>query len=154
MTPSMFQFYPVCFRYIFELQHKSRVERRHQKEKEMITILGRSKRNVFGFEASGEISESDIQGVAAQLDEAIKAHGKISWLFVMKTAKYTSLRAMYEDMMWLLKNIKHFDRMAIVGDKKWEKLLIKADGLVFGEKYFDISQLDDAWKYVEGDPKQ
>lgn len=119
----------------------------------MIKILERSKGNVFGFEATGEISESDVRGVASQLDEAIKTYEKINWLFVMKTVKYTSLRAMYEDMMWLLKNIKHFDRMAVVGDKKWEELLIKADSLVFGEKYYDISQLDDAWEYVEGGAK-
>ena len=43
--------------------------------------------------------------------------------------------------------------MAVVGDKKWEELLIKADSLVFGEKYYDISQLDDAWEYVEGGVK-
>jgi hypothetical protein len=120
----------------------------------MIKILERSKGNVFGFEATEGISESDVRDVASQLDEAIKIYGKINWLFVMKTVKYTSLRAMYEDMMWLLKNLKHFDRMAVVGDKKWEELLIKADGLVFGEKYYDISQIDDAWEYVEGGAKQ
>ncbi|MCD4782244.1 MAG: STAS/SEC14 domain-containing protein [Candidatus Eremiobacteraeota bacterium] len=120
----------------------------------MIKILERSKGNVFGFEASGEISESDIKSVAAQMDEAVKKLGKINWLFIVKTTKYTGLRAMYEDMMWMLKNIKHFDRMAIVGDKKWEELLVKADSLIFGEKYFDISQLEDAWKYVEGEAKK
>lgn len=44
----------------------------------------------------------------------------------------------------VFENLKNFDRMAVVGDKKWQELLIKADGLVFGEKYFDISQLDEA----------
>lgn len=116
----------------------------------MIKILERSKGNVFGFETSGEISESDVESVAAKLDEAIEKYGKISWLIVLKTTKYTGLRAMYEDMKWVTKNVRHFDRMAVVGDRKWEELLVKADGFVFGEKYFDISQLDDAWEYVEG----
>ncbi len=40
--------------------------------------------------------------------------------------------------------------MAIVGDKTWEEIIIKADDLVLGEKYFDISQLDEAWEWVEG----
>ena len=40
--------------------------------------------------------------------------------------------------------------MAIVGDKTWEDIIIKADGLVFGEKDFDISQLDEAWEWLEG----
>lgn len=115
----------------------------------MITILERSKGNVFGLEASGEISELDIYEVTKPMDEAVKKYGKINWLLIMKTSKCTSLRAVYEDIMWLLKNLKHFNRMAIVGDKKWEEILIKADSLIFGEKYFDISQLEDAWAYVE-----
>ncbi len=75
---------------------------------------------------------------------------KINWLVVMETAKCTSLRSMYEDMSWLLKYLKHVNKIAVVGDKKWEDLLIKSDGLVFREKYFDASQLDEAWEYVEG----
>lgn len=115
----------------------------------MISILKRSKDNVFGLQASGEITAEDIEQVIPILNEGIKKYGKINWLMIMETGKCTSLRAMYEDMMWLLSNLKHFDRMAIVGNKKWEELLIKADGLVFGEKYFDESELEKAWKYVE-----
>ncbi len=115
----------------------------------MIKILERSKGNVFGLEATGDISKEDLLAVEAKLDEAIKKYGKISWVYVIKSLDYTSIGAMYTDMMWLLKNIKHFDKMAVVGSKKWEELLIKADSLIFGEKYFDISELDKAWEYVE-----
>ncbi len=116
----------------------------------MIEILERSHGNVIGMRASDEISEADIAEVAPKLDALIEQYGKINWLLVMETAKYGTLRAMYEDLMWAMRNLKHFDRMAIVGNKPWEELLIKADGLVFGEKYFDASKLDEAWDYVEG----
>lgn len=116
----------------------------------MIKILERSHDDVFGFEMSEDVSLDDIRRAEVGLNEAIEKYGKISWLVVMKTFKYTSLRAMYEDMMWLLKHLKHFDRMVVVGDKTWQELMIKADSLFFGEKYFDISRLDEAWDYVEG----
>ena len=116
----------------------------------MLTILERSKGNVIGVESSGTITLEEQQKAEEVFDKAIKEHGKINWLYVFRSMKYESLRPMYEDMMWCLKNLKNFDRMAVVGDKKWQELLIKADGLVFGEKYFDISQLDEAWAYVEG----
>ncbi len=115
----------------------------------MLKLLERSKGNVLGFEATGEISVDDIEGVETIAEKTIAEYGKFSWLMVMETTRYISLKALYEDMMWLIKNLRHFDKMAIVGDKKWEELLIKADGLVFGEKYFDISQLEEAWEYVE-----
>jgi len=116
----------------------------------MLTILNRSHENVIGIEASEIITESDIEGIVPHFDALIKKYGKINWLIIIKTSRYATLRAMYEDMMWLIKNLKHFDRMAIVGDKKWEELLIKADDLIFGERYFDVSQMSEAWDYVEG----
>ncbi len=64
------------------------------------------------------------------------------------------MRTRYEEMMWASKNIKHFDRVAIVGNRKWEELLIKVDSLVFGEKYFDITKLNKAWEYIEGGAKK
>lgn len=116
----------------------------------MVKILERSKDNVLGVEATGEVSLEDLKKVEVVFDEAIKKYDKINWLYIIGTMKYTNLRAMYEDMSWLMKNLKHFDRMAVVGDKKWEELMIKTDGFFFGEKYFDITQLEEAWKYVEG----
>ena len=116
----------------------------------MLTILNRSHENIIGIEAVGTISESDIEEIVLYLDERIEKYDKISCLIIITTSGYATLRAMYEDLMWLIKNLKHLDRMAIVGDKKWEELLIKADGLIFGERYFDISEMSEAWNYVEG----
>ena len=116
----------------------------------MWKLLERSKGNVFGFEIEGKVTAEEVEEAAAMMEKAIQEHGKISWLVVWKTTHYTSLKAMYNDASWLLKNVKHFDRMAIVGDKKWEEMLVKADSLFFGEKYFDISQLAEAWQYIEG----
>jgi len=115
----------------------------------MIKFLKKSHDNIFGLEATGEITEKDIIDWETKINKAVKKYGTVNWLFVIKASKFESLKSMYSDMMWLLKNIVHFDKMAIVGDKKWEELLIKADSLAFGEKYFDISQLDQAWDYIE-----
>jgi len=116
----------------------------------MLKVLERSHGNFIGIEVSGEISKEDIAEVTPQLDELIEKYGKISWLFIIKTGRYKTIQAFYDDISWLLKNLKHFDRMAIVGETKTEELLVRADGLLFGEKYFDISAIDDAWKYIEG----
>ena len=115
----------------------------------MIKFLKKSHGNVIGLEAVGEITEKDIAEWEAKINKAIKKYGTVNWLFVLKTTKFESLKSMYSDMKWLLKNYVHFGKMAIVGDKKWQKLMVKADRLAYGEKYFDISQLDEAWDYIE-----
>ncbi|HNX27513.1 MAG TPA: STAS/SEC14 domain-containing protein [Phycisphaerae bacterium] len=116
----------------------------------MIKILERSGGNVIGYQAIGKITEEDMDTCIKYTDEIIKKYSRISWLYIMTDFKGGTWRAIYEDMIWLFKNLKHFDRMAVVGNKKWHELMIKADGLIFGEKYFDISLLEEAWKYVEG----
>jgi hypothetical protein len=116
----------------------------------MIKILDRSKGNVFGLEVTGKITAEDIEKVAAQLKESIDKYGKINWVFIFRDFKGATIKGIYEDIKFALGNLKHFDKMAVVGDKLWLELLIKADGLIFGEKYFDISKLEDAWKYIEG----
>lgn len=119
----------------------------------MVKLLERSKGNVFGFEVSGEISEFDFRDTTAKLDEAIKKYGIISWLFVMKNNKYSSRHVIFEIMGWALKNLIHFDRMAVVGNSIWEELFIESDSYLFGDQYYDISQLEEAWRYVEGTVK-
>lgn len=116
----------------------------------MLKILERSKGNVIGFE-NGPVVTMEEQLAAEKAAEALIAeHGKINWLYVWNTSKYENLRTMYEDMMWLLKHLKNFDRMAVVGDSTLKKILVKADGMIFGEKYFDIADIEKAWEYVEG----
>ena len=116
----------------------------------MMKVLERSHDNVFGLECGGKITAEDIESVIPVLDEAVNKHGKISWLMVIEKMEYPTLKAMYEDSKWLLQNLKKFDRMAVVGSKKWEELLIRLDGMVFGEKYFDVSDIEKAWSYIEG----
>ena len=116
----------------------------------MINILPRSKGKVIGFETSGTISMEDENRAIEVCDKLIAEHGKINVLIVLGSVKYESLKVMYTDMMWALRHVRQMDRIAVVGDSPWEKLAIKADSLVFGEKYFDKSQLEEAWHYVEG----
>ena len=116
----------------------------------MFQILPRSHDNVIGLEVEGTVTIEEVKEGEKVFEEALAKHDKISWVCVWKSTKYDSLDAFYEDMMWLLRHVKRFDRMAIVGDAWWKKLLVQADSLVFGEKYFDLSQLEEAWAYVEG----
>lgn len=116
----------------------------------MLTIMERSSGNVIGFETDGTVTLDELKSCEAAADKLIEKYGKINWIFVWNDCKYENLKTVYTDMMWLLKNIKKFDRMAVVGDAGWKKWLIKADGLVFGEKYFDKEDIDQAWDYVEG----
>ena len=116
----------------------------------MFKILERGHDDVAGLELGGDITLEDIKDVEAVFEKLFDKYDKISWVCIWTNTHYTTMRAFYEDAMWMLKHLKRFDRMAVVSDKWWKKLLINADGLIFGEKYFDIADLEKAWDYVEG----
>jgi len=83
----------------------------------MIKKLERSKGNVLAIEAAGTITLEEIKSIVPTFEDAIVEYGKIILLAVLKTTKYSSLQAMYEDMSWGLKYLKHSGKMAVVGDK-------------------------------------
>ncbi len=116
----------------------------------MIKFSDRSHDNFIGIEAEGVVTLDELKQAEQHIEELIAKYGKVSWMFVWKGVKYDRLGSFYEDSMWLMKHVKKFERMAIVGDSWWKKLLVEADGLIFNEKYFDLSQVEEAWAYVEG----
>jgi len=71
----------------------------------------------------------------------------------VKTSKYSNSHVIFEITGWALKNLIHFDRMVVVGDSIWKELFIEADSYLFGDQYYDMSQLEEAWGFVEGTTK-
>jgi len=73
----------------------------------------------------------------------------------MKISK-TSIKAFFEDSIWALRNYTHLGHLALVAHSKVLKALVPIDNLFFEraskgrqERYFDISQLDEAFSFVE-----
>lgn len=116
----------------------------------MFKVLEKTHGNFIALEADGVVTMDELKAIEKVFDDAIEKYGTVHWMCIWKSATYDKLGTFYTDMMWLLKHIKKFGRMAIVGDAWWKKLLVEADGLVFGEKYFNMSRADEAWKYIEG----
>jgi len=71
----------------------------------------------------------------------------------------TSVKAFFEDMLWALRNYTHLGHLAIVAHSKVLKALVPVDNLFFHraskgrlERYFDVSQLDEAIAFVNTGP--
>lgn len=69
---------------------------------------------------------------------------------------HTSAKAFFEDIVFLLRNFKHLGHLAIVAHSNVVKALVPIDNLFFQraskgreERYFDISQMEQALKFVE-----
>lgn len=71
----------------------------------------------------------------------------------------TSIKAFFEDMLWALRNYTHLGHLAVVAHSKVAKALVPVDNLFFQraskgrlERYFDVSQMDEAVDFVNAGP--
>ena len=60
------------------------------------------------------------------------------------------MHAAWDDFSFGMTHWHHFEKMALVGDKAWEKISAQAaDVLMRGEvRFFDLKERDTAWKWI------
>jgi len=89
-----------------------------------------------------------------KLDKGFEQVNVLVKLDEMKVSN-TSVKAFMEDMIWVLRNYKKLGHLAIVAHSNVLKALVPIDNFFFEraskgrlEKYFDISQMDEAMEFV------
>ncbi len=90
--------------------------------------IKRSKKQLFiEITMIGKLTHEDYQIFVPMIDKALKeVKGlEVNLLADMSQFKGWELKAAWDDMMFGLKHRNSFDKIAIVGDKKWEELSVK-----------------------------
>ena len=118
-----------------------------------ITIEELYKRGSVEVHASGKLHKSEYDQLVPLLEDVIKEHGKVRLLFIMEDFHGWEVAAFLEEIKFDLKHFKHFDRIALVGDKTWEKWMAKfCTPFVTGEvRYFPAEQEDEARNWLLDD---
>jgi hypothetical protein len=70
---------------------------------------------------SGKLEKKDYEHFVPAVVKAISQHGKVRMLVVMRDFHGWTAGALWEDVKFDVKHFNHFERLAIVGDKTWEK---------------------------------
>jgi SpoIIAA-like len=103
---------------------------------------------------TGKLTKDAYEKLTPAVDAQIKQFGKLRILFVMQDFHGWSAGAMWEDLKFDLKHWKDIERVALVGDKKWEKGMATFCKPFTKARiqYFDLTQLDEARAWLVGDP--
>jgi len=124
----------------------------------MFKVLEGTGGDVLAVEISGSYTVEDVEqfekAAEAQLalgNQRINILAKIDKLDLLKIEP----KAFFKDSKYALGHIKQMRHLAIVGDSKLEEVMVKLDNLIFGsekkeliEKYFNVADMDQAWKFV------
>lgn len=102
--------------------------------------------------ASGTLSKEDYEHFVPALETEIKTEGKVRVLFEMRDFHGWDAGGFWEDVKFDLKHFSDIERLAMVGDKKWEEWMATfCKPFTSAEiRYFDQSKLDDARNWIAG----
>ncbi|MDM8161065.1 STAS/SEC14 domain-containing protein [Labilibaculum sp. K2S] len=130
----------------------------------MIEQLKTIKGNVLAIEVVDGFTETDgkfcQKFFQEKLDEGFEQVNVLVKLDELKVSR-SSVKAFMEDTIWALRHYKKIGHMAIVAHSRVLKALVPIDNLFFEraskgrhERYFDISQLDEAFEFVTSDDNE
>jgi hypothetical protein len=124
----------------------------------MLEQIETFKNNVLAVEVIDGFTEEDEKICQKFFDEKVKqGFDSVNVLVKLDEMKITnsSAKAFMEDTVWTLRNYKKMGHLAIVAHSKVLKALVPIDSLFFSrsskgrhERYFDVSQMDEAMKFV------
>jgi hypothetical protein len=116
----------------------------------VIETLKTSSPKIIGFRLSGKLHDEDYKSFVPAIDAAVKAEGKVRFLLQFEDFHGWDLHAAWDDFCLGIKHFRDFDRIAMVGGRKWERWLAKLWRPFTTAKlrYFDASAIDAAWNWI------
>jgi hypothetical protein len=75
---------------------------------------------VISVKMSGKLTAEDYSHLVPEMERQIKAHGKLRMLVEMHDFHGWEVAALWEDMKFDVKHFKDIERIAMVGETKWQ----------------------------------
>jgi hypothetical protein len=73
------------------------------------------------LEVSGKLEKADYEHFVPEFERLIQQHGKIRILFDMNDFHGWKAAALWEDTKFAMKHFSDIDRLAVVGEKRWQQ---------------------------------
>jgi hypothetical protein len=88
-----------------------------------IQITEKNEGKVLEARVSGKLAHEDYQHFVPEFERLVKKRGKIRVLFEMTDFHGWEAAAIWDDIKFDVKHYSDIERLAMVGDKKWEKAM-------------------------------
>lgn len=117
----------------------------------MIEQLDRSTSHILGFRLSGKLHDADYKHFVPAVDAAIAEHGTVRLLAELHEFHGWDMHALWDDIKFATVHCTTVDRIAIVGETKWEQWMAKVckPFTMAKVRYFESADVDSAWKWLE-----
>ena len=116
----------------------------------MIESLPSPSPTVLGFRLSGKLHDEDYKTLVPAVDAAAAA-GKVRLLAQFHDFHGWDAHALWDDIKFSATHCTAFERIALVGDKTWQKWMAAVCKPFTRAKveYFDAADVDKAWAWLQ-----
>jgi hypothetical protein len=117
----------------------------------MIEQLQSDSPKVLAFKMSGKLHDDDYKKFVPVVEAAVAAQGKIRLLAQFHDFHGWDMHALWDDIKFSTKHCLDLERIALVGEKTWEKWMaaVCKPFTMAKIRYFDAAQIDAAWAWLK-----
>jgi hypothetical protein len=117
----------------------------------MIEQLPESSPKTLGFRMSGKLHDEDYKKFVPVVEAAVAKQGKVRLLAQFEDFHGWDLHALWDDIKFATKHCADIERIALVGDRKWEEWMAKVckPFTLAKIRYFDAAQADQARAWLQ-----
>jgi SpoIIAA-like len=115
-----------------------------------VQLQEKAEGKVLEIQATGKLTVEDYGRFLPEIERLIERFGKLNLLFEMHDFHGWKAGALWEDFKFDFKHFRDIGRLALVGEKKWQKGMATfcKPFTTAKVRYFDSSEMDDARQWV------
>ncbi len=116
----------------------------------MIETIETGTPKVVGVKLSGKLHDEDYRRFVPKIETILTAEGKVRLFVQFEEFQGWDMHAAWDDFKFSLRHYSDFERIAMVGDRRWEKWMASVckPFTKAKVKYFDRSEVDAAWTWL------
>ena len=106
--------------------------------------------HTVGFKLSGKLHDADYKKFVPLVDAELAKEGKVNVLAQFHDFHGWDLHALWDDVKFATTHCTTIERIALVGEKKWEEWMAKVckPFTMAKVRYFDASEIDAAQAWL------
>lgn len=114
----------------------------------MIEQLPSESGKILGFKMSGKLHDEDYKKFVPTVEQAIDQHGKVRMLAQFHDFHGWDMRSLWDDIKFATKHCNDLERIALVGENKWEEWMAKVCKPFTMAKIEYFQDVDAAWNWL------
>jgi hypothetical protein len=106
---------------------------------------------VVALKLCGKLHDEDYKQFVPRMESILTAERNVRLFIQFQDFHGWDMHAAWDDLKFSLKHYSDFERIAMVGDRRWEKWMAGCCRPFTKAKvrYFEMSEVDAAWKWLE-----